>query len=254
MTMRILIVMTLLLSIGFGAPSQRIGQPLVLTDIYIPGGEAKPAPRRDRAPSLVVRLIEVKPAKDGFRYDFEIQGLDAGTHDLAKYLIPADPSTPPKFPEIPVEITGNLPAVKLPEVTPATDMPSIGGYRKMMITIGAVWIAGLIGLLLWRKKSKVTSAAEAHVPTLAERLRPLLDAASKGQLDASGRASLERLILGHWRARIPEIASLSSAETMIKLRTHPEASPLVLELERWLHSRSGHVSAAELDHLLAPYR
>jgi len=254
MTMRILIVMTMVLGSAFGVPSQRIGQPLVLTDVYIPGGEAKPAPRHDRSPSLVVRMLEVKPAQDGFRYDLEIQGLDVGTHDLAKYLIPVDPSTPPRFPQIPVEITGNLPAVKLPEVNPAAEMPSLGGYRKTMITIGAVWVAGLIGILFWRRRTKVTNAAETHAPTLAERLRPLLDSASKGQLDASGRASLERLIIGHWRGRIPEVASLSSAETMIKLRTHPEASPLVLELERWLHSRSSHVSAAELDHLLAPYR
>jgi hypothetical protein len=41
---------------------------------------------------------------------------------------------------------------------------------------------------------------------------------------------------------------------MVELRTHPEASPLILELERWLHARNSRISVAELDPLLAPYR
>ena len=252
--MRYLIVIPLLLASAFAVPSQRIGQPLVLNDVYIPGGEVKPAPRHDREPSLVVRLLEVKPAQDGFRYDFEIQGLDAGTHDLAKYLVPVDPATPPRFPEISVEITAKLPEVKLPEVIPAGEMPSPGGYRKTMVILGAVWLAGLAGIIFWRKKTKATTDLAMEEPTVADRLKPLLDAASRGELDAAGRASLERLLIGHWRARLPEIASLSTAEAMVELRTHPEASPLVLELERWLHARNSRVSAAELDPLLAPYR
>ena len=82
----------------------------------------------------------------------------------------------------------------------------------------------------------------------------MLIRASDGTLDAAGRASLERLVIGHWRERFPEIASLPPAEAMVKLRSHPQAAPLLLELELWLHSRDAAASRAEIEALLAPYR
>ena len=83
-------------------PTQRIGQPLEIREIYIPGAEVKAKPRRDRKPPLMVRVLEVKPAKDGSRYDFEVQGLEAGTYNLADFLeAPAGTA----IPEIPLEIT-----------------------------------------------------------------------------------------------------------------------------------------------------
>lgn len=254
MTMRLIAIIFLLATTALAVSSQRIGQSLILTDVYIPGGEAKPAPRKDRTPPLVVRLLDVKPAKDGFRYDFEIQGLDAGTHDLAKYLIPADPAVPPRFQEIPVEITAKLTEVALPEVIPAADTPAPGGYRRTMTAIGIVWFLGLISILLWKKKRNAILVGEEYSPGLVDRMKPLLDGAAAGTLNVEGRASLERLIIGHWRSQLPEIGTLSTAEAMVRLRTHPEAAPLVLELERWLHAKDAQVSAEELDQLLSPYR
>ena len=254
--MRLLFIILALASVGAAAvPTQRVGQPLTLRDIYIPGGEAKPAPRRDREPPLVVRLLEVKPAKDGFRYDFEIQGLEAGTHNLADFLIAANSASPPEFPEIPIEITIALPpGIELPKVAGAKEMPSLGGYRATMITIGCVWVAGLAAIILWRKKQKPADAENAPPPSLAERLKPMLDDASSGRMDTAARAKLERLILGHWRERLPDIADATPSEAMVKLRQHPEASPLILALERWLHARDSETSEAEIQQLLAPYR
>ena len=67
-------------------PTSRVGQPLEIGEVFIPGEQIEPAPRRDRSPSLVVRVLEVKPAEGGFRYDFEVQGLDPGTYDLSDFL------------------------------------------------------------------------------------------------------------------------------------------------------------------------
>ena len=234
----------------------RAGQPLVLTDLYIPGGAVEPTPRRDRTPPLVVRLLETKPAQDGHRYDFEITGLDPGTHDLADFLTAVNPADAPDMPEILLEITSGLPeGIVLPSELPPAEIPALGGYKTKMIAAAAVWCAGLVAMVVWirRKKSGATISSE-HVATLAERLQPLLERAASGNLDDAGRASLERLVIGRWREKLPEISALPPAEAMVKLRVHPEASPLILQLERWLHAREGNVSAADLEALLAPYR
>ncbi len=231
-------------------PSQRVGQPLVLTEIYLPGDEVKPLPRRDREPPLVVRVLDVRPAKDGFRYDFEVHGLEPGEYDLTDFLEGAE-----AMPAVPLEITTPLePGVVLPHPLAAGELPELGGYRKTMIAVGAAWLAGLIGIVAWRKRKPAETPANSPPPGIAERLRPLVDRASRCELSADDRARLERLVIGHWRERFPEVASLAPAEAMAKLRHHPEAAPLVLALERWLHAPSGSTPPADLDRLLAPYR
>lgn len=238
-----------------GVPTQRIGLPLTLTEIYIPGGEVKAKPRRDREPPLVVRILEVKPAKDGSRYDFEVQGLEAGRYNLADYLEPADGSQGTKLPEIPLEITSALPAgLSYPGKIERGELPKLGGYRTTMTMLGGVWLAGLGAILLWKKKKPLgLEAGSTPPPSLAERLRPLVGQASKGNLSPDDRAKLERLVIGHWRGRLPEVAALTPAEAMVKLRTDPEASPLILALERWLHAPASATSQAEIEQLLAPY-
>lgn len=236
-------------------PTQRVGLPLTITEIYIPGGEVKAKPRRDREPPLVVRILEVKPAKDGSRYDFEVQGLEAGRHNLADYLEPADGSQATKLPEIPLEITSTLPAgLTYPNKIERGELPKLGGYRTAMTVLGGVWLAGLGAILLWKKKKTAgEDSASAPQATLAERLRPLVGEASKGSLSPDDRAKLERLVIGHWRERLPEVAALNPAEAMVKLRSDPQASPLILALERWLHAPSSVTSPAEIEKLLAPY-
>lgn len=251
-----LILLGMLVSAIAETPEARVGQPLVLTDIYIPGGAVEPTPRRDRTPPLVVRLLEMKSAQDGHRYDFEITGLDPGTHNLGKYLTPINPADTPAMPEILLQITSGLPeGIVLPAELPPAEIPALGGYKTKMLAAAAVWLAGLIALVIWlRRKKTVATISPDHVPTLAERLQPLLERAASGNLDAADRAALERLVIGHWREKLPEISALPPAEAMVKLRAHPEASPLILQLERWLHAREGNISPADLKALLAPYQ
>ncbi len=235
------------------APSQRVGLPLEIREIHIPGGEVKPKPRRDRKPPLSVRVLEVKPAKDGHRYDFEVQGLEPGTHNLADYL---DAPEGTVIPQIPLEITSALgPGLVFPHEISAGSLPQLGGYRTTMLALGAIWLAGLGAILLLRKKKTAPDSTNQELPpTLAERLHPLVDRAAKGELSSDDRAKLERLVIGHWRERLPEVAALSPAEAMMKLRSDPQASPLILALEKWLHARNPSMAADEIDQLLAPYR
>jgi hypothetical protein len=249
------VIITLLLAASpllAETPTQRVGQPLEIREIYIPGGEVKAKPRRDRQPPLMVRVVEVKPAKDGFRYDFEVQGLEAGSYNLADFLEAPAGTT---IPAVPLEITSALPpGLVHPNKNQAGDLPKLGGYRTKMMFFGGLWIAGLVGILLWRNKKQLGAGSDAGVTlSLAERLRPLVGAAAKGELSSDERAKLERLVIGHWRERRPDIAAMAPAEAMVKLRTDAEASPLILSLERWLHAPSSDTSTTDIEKLLAPY-
>ena len=52
---------------------------------------------------------------------------------------------------------------------------------------------------------------------------------------------------------MPEIESLSPARALVQLRSHPEASPLILKLEEWLHAPNKKLSREEFLTLLTPY-
>ena len=122
-------------------PTQRVGLPITLTDIYIPGGEVRPKPRLNREPPLVLRLLETKPAADGLRYDLEIYGLEPGTYNVADYLEAVDPAKPPQFPEIPLTITTELPP-GLPKPTELVSTPPerVGGYFAVALGLAFLWL------------------------------------------------------------------------------------------------------------------
>ena len=123
----------------------------------------------------------------------------------------------------------------------------------MKLFVG-LWMAGLVAILLWRKKAVNAAGPDADAtPPLSERLRPLVGAAATGALSTDDRAKLERLVIGHWRERRPDIAAMAPAEAMMKLRSDADASPLVLALERWLHAPTSATSQSDIEKLLAPY-
>lgn len=232
-------------------PSQRVGLPLVLREVYLPGGEVKPLPRRDREQPVSIRILDVRPAKEGFRYDFEIQGFEPGDYHLADFL-----ETSVAIEAIPFRVTSGMPpGLKPPHEGRVIEMPEVGGYRTRMALLAALWLVGLVAILLWKRRRAGEVVEAAQVPaSLAERLRPILDRAAKGDGSAEDRAQLERLILAHWRERRPEWAQLPPAELLPALRRDAEAAPLLLALERWLHAPTQETSAVEIESLLAPYR
>ena len=89
--------------------------------------------------------------------------------------------------------------------------------------------------------------------TLADRLRPLVDAAVAGNLTQGQHAELERLLIGYWRKRL-ELEKAAPAEFIGVLRNHDEAGPLLRRLEDWLHRPGGAAEPVDVAALLKPYQ
>ena len=236
-------------------PTQRVGLPLLIEDQYLAGPLLVPVPRRDREPLLVVQILETKPAQDGFRYNFEVQGLDAGTYNLGDFLRDATAESGSSTHKIPVTITTELPpGLQRPANLAPKSVPQIGGYRTVLKVLGIIWVIVLVIIIYSFRKKKVSASQELPPLTVAERLKPLVQKASRNSLSTDDQAQLERLLVGHWRERLPELSGQEPAQVLRHLREHPEASPLILKLEKWLHAPNPDFSSDDFDQLLAPYR
>ncbi|BDS05939.1 hypothetical protein NT6N_09790 [Oceaniferula spumae] len=233
-----------------------LGLPKTLNDFYIPGEKAEPIPRKDRESSLVIRVLEIKPAAEGFRYDLEIYGLDAGTYTLSDYFhyVGSHAPLPELDQQITITTTHDLQGIPKPEELDNTPPEKLGGYRLVLTLVGILWVIILLLILFWRKKKDAAVVELAPPPTLHEKLHALVSSAAQGELDDADRSQLERLILGHWKQRLPEIENLSASEALVALRRHPEASPLLLKLEHWLHAPNSSVDQKTITPLLEPFR
>ena len=214
-----------------------------------------PKPLDDRTP-LILRIDRVQAAGEGkFAYSFHYIGFEPGPYQLADYLMTPDGG----------EITGEQ-AVELlvRSILPedhqgalnahfARPFPGFGGYRAALAGAAALWLAGGAAFV-WhgrRRKAPPASAPEPAPPSYAERLRPLVDAAAHGALDANGQAELERLLTGFWREKTGQ-NTLRMATALAALKRHPEAGELLQALEHWLH-RPGGGPPQEIERLLQPY-
>lgn len=253
----------LLILVGFGLgwptlsaqSSSPLGLPATIEDLYIPGSMVEVIPRKDNESSLVLRILEIKPAADGHRYTLEAYALDPGVHRVSDFLRYTDTLNPVENLETTFEGTLTHPPESLPKPAELSPSPpeKMGGYRNLVIVIASIWTVVLLVILFYRKKQRSEATAPDSEPTLHEKLQVLVCQASRGTLEDDERARLERLILGHWKGKLPQLSGLPPAQALIELRQHTEASPLVLKLEEWLHSPKPGVSESDLTPLLQPY-
>jgi hypothetical protein len=132
--------------------------------------------------------------------------------------------------------------------------PRLGGYRTLVIILVSLWGAGLAALIasFFFPRRRVGTVVSSRPVSLAEKLRPLVEGATKGTLSRAELASLERALLAYWRKRLG-LENADPALAVETLRTHPEAGPLLAQLETWLH-RPGPPAPVDVAALLAPYR
>ncbi|ADV64126.1 hypothetical protein Isop_3569 [Isosphaera pallida ATCC 43644] len=247
-------------------PTATVGMPIRLEGIVLPGSELEATPLSDdRGNRLMVRVARVDRHGTGFRYTFEVYGLEPGRYDVTECLRRKDrsPLTPGELPSLPIEVTSVLPAGQIvPRPVELAESPRPGGYSLAMLIGAAVWTLGLAGILLAGRTARVRRGTAVPVATLADHLRPLLEQAASGRLDPPRRAALERGLLTLWRRRL-NLVETDPVEALARLKAHPEAGPLLNRLEDWLHRppaefEGGPADKAavdpELRALLKPYR
>jgi hypothetical protein len=129
----------------------------------------------------------------------------------------------------------------------------LGGYWFVLALAGGVWVLGLVAILFVGRRKKVGVGRETGKPrTLADHLRPLVEGAVAGRLKPAQLAELERTLLAFWERRL-NLSDRKPAEAIAELRRHPEAGPLLQQLEAWLH-RPGTAGTVDVAGLLKPYQ
>lgn len=226
-----------------------------LEGVVLPGPELEAKPLTDRMGRVVVRVVRVYPHGTAFRYDLEYAGLEPGTHDLRDYLRRKDGSPTGNLPPVPVKVNPVLPPgrVKPNELT-IEPGPRLGGYRTLLIALGIVWGLGLaviVASFFYPRRKRATAMSDKPV-SLADRLRPLVEGAVAGTLSQGQLADLERALLAYWRKRL-HLEAAEPGAAIDALRGHPEAGPLLAQLERWLHHPEPS-APVDVAGLLAPYR
>ena len=237
-------------------PSPSVGMTARIEQIVLPGSELEPKPNVSDNDPISLRISFVSPHGSAYRYDLEFQGFEPGKYDLKNYLKRKDATSIADLPSIPVEIRPLLPPGQiLPNTLGETPSPWVGGYQLIVIATTLAWTVGLGLILLLGGKKKADRDAEAKRPaTLADRLRPLVEAARGGTLSLSQRAELERTLIAHWLRRL-QLDHAHPAESLATLRRHHEAGPLLERLEAWLHRPDAkEEETASLAELLEPYR
>ncbi len=262
--MRTLVVLWVTLAASFGSQlcaAQKtdrvstVGVPVWIKELVLAGSLLEVKPTELDTP-VTVRIAGVYSHGEAFRYDIEYYGLEAGSFDLRDYLRRSDGSSIEDLPRLLVEIESVLaPGIVEPNRPVAGEMPAVGGYRAWMAIAALLWLAGLWAILkLGRKDSQADTSAILRPMTLAERLRPLVERAVRGELSRDEQADLELTLIAFWRKKLG-LEGVSAAEAITQMKAHTEAGPLLNKLEEWLHRRRP-VSASDLDvnDLLTPYR
>jgi hypothetical protein len=223
--------------------------------IMVPGTllEARPVEPKGK---LLLRVADARPHGTLFDYDLRYIGLVPGKYDLRNYLTRKDGSGTNDLPNIPVAVVGLLPEKHRGELV-AQDvrkLPSLGGYKATLLAVAVVWALLFVPLWLNRRKPKAIELPKTETKplTLADRLRPLVARAVEGKLSRDELAQLERMLLNYWREKLG-LREEGMAESVQKLREHPEGGALLREMENWLHRPPGSTKV-DVNALLAPYR
>jgi hypothetical protein len=230
----------------------KVGMRAYIEQLVLPGSELAIGALQ-REDSVALRIVKVWPHGSTFRYDLEWTGLEPGTYDLRKWLVRKDGSAASDLPPIPVEVTGVLAAsVREPSEPDPVPAPDLGGYSTLQIVFFVLWGLGLLAILFVGRKRKARPVAPPAAPTLADRLRPLVEAVAQNRADTAAKAELERTLVSFWRLRLG-LRDERAYEAIAAIRRHAEAGELLRTVELWLHAPEP-PKDLDLNRLLAPYR
>ncbi|MEM7784082.1 MAG: hypothetical protein AAF623_12070 [Planctomycetota bacterium] len=223
-----------------------------IDQLVLPGSELATVPLVEGIP-IVVRIREVFPHGDSFRYDLVFQGMEPGKYNLADYLRRKDGSPVGQLPEIPVEIRSLLPPGQIePNALETGLLPRMGGYRVVMIAAIGIWSLVFLGLIFLGRKKMVQIEQEEKALTLADLLKARIEHALENPQDQSQYAELERMLTAFWTKRLG-LEEVSTHEAIVAIKSDAKAGPLMQQLELWMHSPNADRSV-DLDQLVKPFQ
>ena len=259
-TSTILLLLILLITSSEGLAQLKTEQPLwptvgtttELVDVILPGPRLIGKPIDDRDP-VIVRVTDAIAHGDGFRYRIEYQGMEPGNFDLAKWLVRKDSEAVSELPSIPVQIRSLLPPGQIqPNELTVGWLPSMGGYKVLMVALAVLWTLGLLGLIFLGRKRQQNAPPTAQPTTLAAMLKQRIEAACDDQAGSKDLAEIERMLSAFWQKKL-SLESESPYQAIVKIRQHPDSGPLMQQLETWIHRPESDV-VVDWQALLAPYR
>lgn len=229
-----------------------VGMRAYIEQVVLEGSELVPAPA-DTSTQVVVRVVKTWPHGQHLRYDLEWVGFEEGRYDLLDYLIRKDGSPATSLPSIEVKVVSLLPAEAFEpsDIDPAATA-RLDGYSTTQIVTGVFWVAGLLAILFVGRKRVVKPAPLPPPPTLADRLRPMVEMVANGEADTAQKAELERLLVAFWRVRL-DLGSVRAVDAIMAIRRHDEAGALLRQVEAWLHAPVPPTKSMDLAGLLRPY-
>ena len=229
-----------------------VGAEGFIEQIKLPGPELTGKPIGPDSP-MVVRVTNIFPHGDAFRYDIQFHGLEPGNFDLREFLIRKDGSSTEDLPKIPVRVKSLLPPGQIePNALNQGWLPRLGGYKVLATLAAIAWFAVLLTLIFAGRKPKHKETPTAATLTLADLLKPRLQEAADNKMEPAQYAELERMLFAFWRKRL-QLETDSPEAALQKIHTHPESGPLMKQLEQWMHNPARD-NAVNLSQLLVPYQ
>lgn len=241
------------------APRGAIGE--IVFDYAGPALCAK-ADQPETAPMLVrlARLEEPAATPDAARYRLSFLGSVTGEYDLLPLIEHCDGRPVTDLEAIRVQVFTQLPERHGTDLfTEERPLPSIAGHYRILVgAVLAAWILVPVAVLLrrWlRRPPPPVPVVVEPPPTLADQLRPLVEAAFDRGLSIAEQGRLELLLMRFWNTRLG-LETLEPAAAITRLRREPEAGRLLVAVEEWLHAAPSATPRPKPDlaALLAPYR
>lgn len=235
-----------------GSPS--VGVPGLVEQIVLPGSLLTHEKVNPSEADLVVRVIRSFPHGDSFRYDISYYGMESGEYDLSKYLVREDGSATDDLPAIPVHVKSIIKSGQIkPNDLDIGMFGRVGGYFRMVVLGAFLWVGVLLAMIfLAREKKEAEVEHVAKKLSLADRLRPSIEAAISGNLPAAKHAELERMLFAFWQKRL-NLTDIEPSAAINQIRNNEESGPLIKQVEQWLHSPAQD-SDVDIAELLKPYQ
>ena len=256
LTLRLLACMMLCATVLIAqARDQReatVGMRAYVEQVVMAGPELVPAPS-SMGSQVVVRVVKTWPHGEHLRYDLEWVGFEEGSYNLTNYLVHKDGTPMGALPPINVKVRSLLPAEAFEpsDIDPAA-AARLDGYSTLQVVVVVLWGIGLLAILFVGRKWAVKPPPPSPPPTLADRLRPIVEEVATGNADNAKKAELERLLVAFWRARL-DLGSARAVDAIMAIRKHDEAGALLRQVEAWLHAPEP-PKLMDVAALLRPYR